>query len=77
MKNLKNKNPYLASVELTNICSSVCPGCLAKEGLEKEQLHIDQWTKILKNINPEIKHINISGGEPTEYKDLIKFCNIL
>lgn len=76
-KNKKISEPTMAFIELTNICNAKCPGCIANNGKEKEQLGIKQWEKILSNLHPSTNSIRITGGEPTQYKYFTEFLEIL
>lgn len=67
----------MAFIELTNLCEAKCPGCVANNGKEKDQLSVKQWEKILDNLNPSINSIRITGGEPTQYKYFGEFLQVL
>ena len=72
----KLKHPYKLFVVVTKSCDSSCLNCsIWKEGPQNE-LTLDEYEKIARNIGAHLSWLNISGGEPTNREDLIEIIKI-
>lgn len=69
--------PDTAYLELTSVCNNRCVGCAnvgfiatvddrskARRG-QNRPLDAARWGRILKNLQPTMKRVNLTGGEPT------------
>ncbi|CAN2042297.1 Radical SAM protein [Candidatus Magnetomoraceae bacterium gMMP-15] len=73
--------PLKVQIEITHRCNSRCKSCGFWRQKAMDELSIDQWKIVLKDIKKiGTRRVAFGGGEPTLYKgifDLIKFAKNL
>jgi sulfatase maturation enzyme AslB (radical SAM superfamily) len=70
------KNPYKLFIVVTKSCDSVCQNCSIWNEKPQNELTLEEYEKIAKNIGKNLSWLNISGGEPTNREDLIEIIKI-
>jgi MoaA/NifB/PqqE/SkfB family radical SAM enzyme/polysaccharide pyruvyl transferase WcaK-like protein len=79
-KNHKNKPqpPTLLNFPITDNCNSKCQMCNIWEERVKDEITLEQIRVVFKKeYFSKIKHIGISGGEPTLRKDLVQCIDVI
>jgi MoaA/NifB/PqqE/SkfB family radical SAM enzyme len=75
--------PFMLTVSVTNQCNSKCKTCniwkIYNDNplLLKDELSLNEYDSIFKNIGDSIIWYNLSGGEPFLRKDLSQICKIM
>jgi len=54
-------------------CNSRCYSCRAYNRSTVQELTVDEWAKVFKNIGNKVYWTTISGGEPFLYSNLVEF----
>ena len=59
--------PYTVYVELTAACNNRCPGCSNVFAAERSSAPLDAaiWEEVLTKLQPGVRRLKITGGEPT------------
>jgi radical SAM protein with 4Fe4S-binding SPASM domain len=75
--------PVTCHLELTYACPNHCPGC-GNVAVDRSAgrafapgLAVDQWARVLDQLEPSVHLVRITGGEPTHYPDFFPFLNLL
>lgn len=78
MKMNKIGKPYVLNLPVTEICDSKCVMCNVWNAGKVDQLNADNIEKIFGDeFFSSVKHIGLSGGEPTLNKQLVLIVNKL
>lgn len=68
--------PYKLFLVVTKKCNSRCKNCLIWTNEKNEELQDDDYEKLAKAFGHRLFWLNLSGGEPTDHRDLIKVIEI-
>ncbi|MBA2881916.1 molybdenum cofactor biosynthesis enzyme MoaA [Desulfosalsimonas propionicica] len=69
--------PREVCFELTKLCNMNCPVCIADSNPHNSlKLSYEDFIAILQCLDPKIKRITLTGGEPTLLPDLVKFVHV-
>ena len=72
IKHGKRNRPQILSYLVTNLCNSHCITCSVWKDKERKEISVEELSNFLKDpIFQEIRHIGISGGEPSISLNLI------
>lgn len=75
--------PYKYSFVLTNVCQSKCKTCKIwkiyedNPELQKKELELDEFKKVIDSISEDALWINLSGGEPFLYPDIVELTEYI
>lgn len=75
--------PYKYSFVLTNVCQSQCKTCKIwkiyedNPELQKEELEIEEFKKVIDSIADDALWLNLSGGEPFLFPDLVELVEYI
>lgn len=72
------EGPQILSYLVTNQCNSHCITCSVWKDKESQQISLDKLEEIVKNaLFRKIRHVGISGGEPSLSTNLLDQIGIL
>ncbi len=78
IKHGKRDSPQILSYLVTNLCNSHCITCSVWKDKERREISIDKLSDFLKDpLFQGIRHVGISGGEPSISSDLINRIEII
>lgn len=69
-------HPYKIFLVVTKSCGSKCTNCHIWKETPTNELSLDEYKLLAKNMNMHLSWLNISGGEPTDRHDLIEIIKI-
>lgn len=71
LSNFKNlRFPYKLFLVVTKSCGSRCGNCFIWKEAVEDELTVGEYQKMAKSIGKHLYWLNISGGEPTDRKDI-------
>lgn len=75
--------PYKYSFVLTNVCQSQCKTCKIwkiyedNPELQRKEMGLDEFKKVIDSISEDAIWINLSGGEPFLYPDIVELTEYI
>lgn len=75
--NTNSPLPISYTMGLTYHCQAKCKTCRIYERKPVDEMKVDEWIKIFKNIKDSPYWITVTGGEPFLYKDIVEWYYML
>lgn len=75
--NTNSPLPISYTMGLTYHCQARCKTCRIYERKPVDEMKVDEWIKIFKNIKDSPYWITVTGGEPFLYKDIVEWYYML
>lgn len=69
--------PISYTYSVTSLCDSKCKTCMIWKNKNKNDLELNEWEKIIKNIGNVPYWVTITGGNQFLRKDILDFINLI